>query len=221
MKGIFNIESKFGHMLLQFSHLILLSLCWIFFSIPIFTWGASSCAIYTACRKMLHDGENKPVHNFYVAFKQNFKQGCIVGIMTLLFLLIVMYCFLLAVGTGIFNDTIGGIARIVYIAVIGSILIYIHYVISYITRFEDKLKTVLRNCVYLCLCHFDTTLRLAAQFALVAVAFYFLDLLPYLPLIVMLLPAGYSLVTVDPLEKVFKQYMPKDQPEAEEPDSSN
>ena len=211
MKGIFNIETKFGQMIQQFGHLIVLSFCWLFFSIPVFTCGAA----YSACRKMLHEGESRPVLNFYRAFKQNFKQGCIVGVLTLLFLFVVIYCGLLAMRIRLFGGTVGTIGCIIYLIVVTAVLIYLHYVIAYIARFEDKLITVLRNCVYLCLCHFDTTLRLAAQFALIAVAFYFLNLIRYLPFIIMLLPAGYSLLTVDPLEKVFKQYMPKVQQETE------
>lgn len=210
MKGIFNIESKFGHLLYQVGQLILLSIYWLLFSIPVFTWGAASCALYTSCRKLLHDGEGKLFHNFYQAFKQNFKQGCVVGITTTLFLVIVIYCMLLAMGLGIFQGTIGTIGCVIYLVFVAAVLLYVHYVISYIARFEDKLKTVLRNCVYLFLTHFDTTLRLGIQFGIVFAAFYFLNLLSYIPIIVMLLPSGYSIVTVDPLEKVFKQYMPKD-----------
>ena len=221
MKGIFNIESKFGHMLMQFSQLILLSLYWLLFSAPVFTWGAASSALYTCCRKMLHEDETKMFGAFFKAFKQNFKQGCIMGIATMLFLLLVIYCLLLAMGMDVFDGTVGTIGGIIYVLIIVAVLVYLHYVFSYIARFEDNLKTVLRNCVYLCLSHFDTSLRLAFQFGIIAAAFYFLQLIRYLPLIILLLPAGYSLVTVDPLEKVFKQYLPKDEDEDEEVSDEN
>lgn len=209
MKGLFNLESKFGNLLNQFGQLILLSLYWLLFSLPVFTWGAASCALYSSCRKLIHDAEGKLFQNFYAAFKQNFKQGCIVGMITTLFLIIVIYCALLMVRLRLFVGTIGMITGIIYLVTVGAVLLYVHYVLSYIARFRDPLKTVLRNCVYLSLVHFDTTVRLAIQLVIVGVACYYLELIRYLPILIMLLPSGYSVITVDPLEKVFKQYMPK------------
>lgn len=218
MKGLFNLNNKFGQLLNKFGQCILLSIYWILFSLPIFTWGAAACALYSTGRKMLMDNEGRLFRSFKEAFKENFKQGTIVGIAVLLFCLVVIYCALLMVGLGLLKDTIGTIVGIIYLLVVIAVLVYAHYVISYIARFEDPLKTVLRNCVYISLVHFDTSLRLGIQLAVIGAVFYFLNIMPYLPAIVMLLPSAYSLLTVDPLEKVFKQYMPKEESEGEPTD---
>ncbi len=216
MKGLFNINSKFGHMLNQFGQLILLSLYWTVFSLPVFTWGAASCALYTCCRRVLHEDEGHLFSAFFKAFRQNFKQGCIVGIVTLLFLALVIYCALLMNMLGLLKGMFGAVFGIIYLVVVALVVLYVQYVISYIARFADSLKTVLRNCIYLFLVHFDTTVRLGIQLVIVALGFYFLELLRFLPVLIMLLPSGYMVMTVDPFEKVFKQYMPKDEAPEEE-----
>ncbi len=211
MKGLFNINSKFGHMLNQFGKLILLSLYWILFSLPVFTWGAATCALCTCCRKMLSDEEGKLFHTFTQAFKQNFKQGCIMGIAAILFFVAVSYCALLMLVLKLLEGMIGIAIGIIYLILVIAVLVYIQYVFGYIARFNDSLKTALRNCVFMAIMHTTASIRLAIQIAVAGAAFYFLDLIRYLPIVIMLLPSGYCMISADPLEKVFKEYIPKEE----------
>lgn len=213
MKGILNLNNGFGAMLNKFGQCILLSMYWVVFSLPIFTWGAAGCALYSTGRKLLENEEGKLFQTWKSSFKQNFKQGAAVGSLALLVLLVAIYSGLLMLRMGVFSDTLGSIAGIVYLLVVFVGAVWLHYIIAYIARFEDKLMTVLRNTVYMALMHFKTTVRLAIQLAIVCAMFYFVSLIPYFPLIVLLLPSAYSLLTVRPLERVFEQYMPKEETE--------
>lgn len=216
MKSLLNLNSKFGRLINKFGQCILLSVYWLLFSLPVFTWGAAACALYSTGRKVITDEEGKLFQTYKESFKQNFKQGAAVGSLALLVLLVAIYSGLLMLRLGVFSDTLGSITGIVYLLVVFAGAVWLHYIIAYIARFEDKLMTVLRNTVYMVLMHFSTTVRLAIQLAIVCAVFYFLNLIPFFPMIVLLLPSTYSLLTVKPLEKVFQQYMPKEETENEQ-----
>ena len=215
MKGLFSIDSKFGRMFYQLGQLILLSFFWLLFSIPVVTCGPACCALYVGCRKVLIEREGKLFDTFWKAFKQNFKQGFAIGIFTIIFIVVVLYCALLMLHMDMLSGVVGTIGGIIYLIVVVAVLVFLQYVTSYITWFDDKLKTVVYNCVYISLVHFEKTLRLAFQLVVAGVCFYFFDLIRYLPILMMLLPSGYCVLTVGPLEKVFKQYLPKEEPETE------
>ena len=115
MKGILNLNNGFGAMLNKFGQCILLSMYWVVFSLPIFTWGAAGCALYSTGRKLLENEEGKLFQTWKSSFKQNFKQGAAVGSLALLVLLVAFYSGLLMLRMGMFSDTLGSIAGIVYL----------------------------------------------------------------------------------------------------------
>ena len=213
---LFSIESGIGRLITKLGQCILLSIYWVLFSLPIFTWGAASAALYTSCRKLLANEEGKLFSTFTSAFKSNFKQGSIVGSVTLVVLLVAVYCGLLMLGVNMFSDFIGSVIGIGYLLVVIAGIVWVNYMLAYMSRFEDDLKTVARNCIYLLLMYFGTTVRLAVQVLVLFLLLYFGNLLVFLPTLLMLLPCVYSMLTVRPLEKVFKVYIDKkEEPEAE------
>lgn len=216
MKGILNINGKFGHLLHKLGQIVLLSIYWIIFSIPVFTFGAASAALFYTARKLLRNEEGKIFDTYAHAFRQNFKQGVAAGLILLLVCAVAIYGGLLLLRIGFFSDTIGTVLGILYLLVMLAVLVYFHYVFAYVVTFEDSFQTVVRNCVYMALMHFGTSVRIAIQVVIVAVCLLFLNLIPYLPLILFLFPGVYTVLHVDPLDKVFRQYMPKEEQEAPE-----
>lgn len=217
MKGILNLNGKLGQLLNKFGQCLLLSVYWLLFSLPVFTWGAAACALYSTGRKLIDDEEGKLFQTFKASFKQNFKQGAIVGTVALLACLVAIYCGLLMLRMGVFTDTLGTVTGVVYLLVVIAGLVWLHFILAYIARFEDNLKTVVRNTVYMALMHLRTSIRLCIQLVIFGALFYFLNIIPYLPAIVMLLPCTYGMLTIGPLERVFLQYIPKEEPEEELP----
>ena len=71
----FSYESKFSQLLLKLCYACYLNLLWFLCSIPIFTIGASTTALYYACLKIVRDEERPIAAMFFHSFKENFKQA--------------------------------------------------------------------------------------------------------------------------------------------------
>lgn len=56
---------------------MLLNIMWVFCSIPVFTLGASTTALYTVMMKIVRNEEGYIVRGFLKAFKENFKKSTI------------------------------------------------------------------------------------------------------------------------------------------------
>lgn len=84
-------EGPLAEWLSRFMDLILLNTLWFLCSLPVFTLGASTCAVYTVTlQQALH--EDPPIfRTFFGAFKKNFKKGTAL--------------FLLFAGVGLFLGT--------------------------------------------------------------------------------------------------------------------
>ena len=71
----FSYESKFSQLLLKLCYACYLNLLWLLCSIPIFTIGASTTALYYACLKIIRGEESYPARMFFRAFRENFRQA--------------------------------------------------------------------------------------------------------------------------------------------------
>ncbi len=216
MKGLLNLETKFGRLLHKLGQCVQLSVFWLLCSLPIVTSGAASCALYATARKVLRDEEGKLFDNYWKSFKGCLKQGSLVGVVTLLFCLVVAYCSLLLLSLDLLSGTIGTVLLFLYFGVVILLLVWVHYIYAYIARFEDSLKTVLRNTIFMTLMHSIPTIKLGAQVFVVCAAFYYLDLIRLIPTLVLMLPCAYCMLTIKPIESVFEIYKPSEEQEEEE-----
>ena len=79
----FSYESRFSQLLLKLCYACYLNLLWFVCSIPIFTIGASTTALYYACLKIVRDEENNVAAQFFRSFKENFKQATVLWLILL------------------------------------------------------------------------------------------------------------------------------------------
>ncbi len=71
----FSYESKFSQLLLKICSAAYLNLLWLICSLPIFTIGASTTALYYACLKFIRNEEGYAAVQFFRSFRENFKQA--------------------------------------------------------------------------------------------------------------------------------------------------
>ncbi|MBO5952706.1 MAG: YesL family protein [Oscillospiraceae bacterium] len=71
----FSYESKFSQAMLKFCGACYLNLLWILCSLPVFTIGASTTALYYVTLKMVQDEESNITAMFFRAFRENFRQA--------------------------------------------------------------------------------------------------------------------------------------------------
>ena len=79
----FSYESKFSQLLLKLCYACCLNLLWIVCSLPIFTIGASTTALYYASLKLVRDEESHIGAQFFRSFKENFKQATVLWLILL------------------------------------------------------------------------------------------------------------------------------------------
>ena len=70
-----NQENKILELLSRIIDLLLLNFLFIITSIPIFTIGASLCALYSVNLKMTRKEESYVIKDFFRSFRQNFRQA--------------------------------------------------------------------------------------------------------------------------------------------------
>lgn len=80
---IFSYESRFSQLLLKLCYSCFLNFLWLLCSIPIFTIGASTTALYYVSLKIVRDEENHIAKAFFKSFRQNFKQATVLWLILL------------------------------------------------------------------------------------------------------------------------------------------
>lgn len=81
----------------KLSDIVFCNIMFVLFSIPIFTIGASSAALYSCMQKLLEDKEDDLVaRDFWRAFKANFWQATAIWLLALLVILILVCFYFLA-----------------------------------------------------------------------------------------------------------------------------
>lgn len=78
----FSVDSGFYKFIVRFIDLVKLNFMWLLFSLPIITIGASTVAVYSVTLKMVDDEEGYICRSFIKAFKENWKQGTVLWIIT-------------------------------------------------------------------------------------------------------------------------------------------
>ena len=76
-------ESKFSQLLLKLCYACYLNMLWFVCSIPIFTIGASTTALYYASLKLIRGEENHIGRQFFHSFRENFKQATVLWLILL------------------------------------------------------------------------------------------------------------------------------------------
>ena len=203
MKGIFSYDSPFFQFVGKVIDLVCLSLLWLIFSIPLITIGASSTALYYACRKVLTLDEGGVWVCFWGSFKQNFWQSSIVWF----FLAIFYTLFGLNAYFGYVFYELDEIP-LGLLVVIGTVAFLVFgwtcWLFPYISQFTNTIRVVLGNCLYMFIRHFGVSVLLVVIFvASVALAVVF-------PFGLAIAPGVCAWSSSFALESTFKKYAPED-----------
>ncbi len=139
--GIFSTEGALYKFFARLWDVIVLNFLWLLFSIPIVTIGASTVAAYSVCLKMVDDEEGYIARSFMKAFKDNFRQGVILGIITMAAGYIVYLNFAL------FNAVESNPLPLLMMGLVGSVvfLFSLLYAFPLMARYENTIAKTLRN----------------------------------------------------------------------------
>ena len=83
MRRLLDINNPIMRFLVNMFDLMGLSVLWVVFSLPIFTMGAASTALYSAAYHHVRKGEDYLWNSFFSAFKENFRRSTLTWLMAL------------------------------------------------------------------------------------------------------------------------------------------
>ena len=147
MRSFFNPESPMMNVFQAIFDLFVLNICFIICSIPIFTIGAASTALYSVYFRT--NDERSVATLYFQKFKENFKQSTIVWLILMVLGLLLYMDFRILVAsdkTG-FTDLLYVVVYFVTFILLGTGI----YVFPLIAKFRDKTSVILKNSVLLSL----------------------------------------------------------------------
>ena len=216
--NIFNNDGWFARIFGTIGDIIVVNILFIICSIPIFTMGASMSAMYYTLLKKQRTGETGGIIKlFFRGFKDNFKKSTIAWLLFLLIAFVFSLDFNLFGKGGPQENKLMYYTSVIFFILICFIAIYLFPVIS---AFENTLKNLILQSIYMAAKNFIFTIIIMILYTLPA---YFLLASPqvFMVGIFILIVCGFGLIAYlssfmfikafSPyLEDVTKQYTDDD-----------
>lgn len=200
MNRLFGMDSPLMVALMKIGDLLCLSVLWLVFSLPIFTIGASSAALYAAVFYCLRRNEAGVWKHFWKAFRENFKRSTLAWLIELA----VLAVFSLDVAVFRAIRLSGGAMGKLYWAALlleAVALTWTAYVAAYAARVNGTVGDILRYGLVLLRLHpiraLGVMLPILAGLALCLLV----------PFTVLFAPAAVCLACSYSLEQVFRLHM--------------
>ena len=197
MGGFFNPESRFWRPFSYFLDIFLLSICWLLCSVPVFTVGAATTALYDAVVHTIRFGEGGTYARFFRTFRREFVLSTLSW---LLWAAIWAGCFFL-LRTAAQLSSMLLMAGLVLMLLPTGIICWVFPILS---RFTHSFASLNKTAVAFAGLHILTTLVIALS---TAAAIY---LCAWLWLPTLFMPALLVLFWSVFIERVFRKYMPED-----------
>lgn len=216
LSGFFNYDNPVWRFIGKFGDLILLNILWLIFSIPIFTIGASTTAVYYVTLKLARDDDGYTIKSFFKSFKENFKQATAIWLVLLAIgaILGVDLYFFARLYTG--SGTLKTVMLTVFLAMTIVYAAVFMYIFPLQSRFYNTVKKTFFNAFFMSLRHlFRTIGMIVINAALIATGFIFV--VP--PVLMIFMLFGFPLLAFINsyiLSPVFEQYMPKKEEHSDE-----
>lgn len=177
-------DSKFAQVMTSVGEMMLLNICWILASLPLFTIGAANAAMYTVLGRRLRSEGSGTVVPFFKAFRKNLKMGTLFWVAQAF--ISVSLTMILVLPLPKLLKGIAAILLVLVTAVLG--LIY-----PQIARFRNRWFSYLRNGVILLVLKFGWVM-LNLLLILLPVLLFLLMPVEFLQWSILWLLFGFSLL---------------------------
>lgn len=214
MREIFNMDNPFFRAMGRLADLMILNLIYIVFSLPVVTIGASTTALYYVTLKMAANEEGYVFRSFWKSFRENLRQAtCIWAIM-------LFGGFVLAADMYILTHVEASFGTVLIVIISAIVILYLMeliYVFPLLSRFENTVRTTLRNAFIMAIADFPRTLLMIIVVAGAALLTLWNGYTLFYGILVWILCgfAAVALVNSYLLKKVFAKYMPKEDEDGE------
>lgn len=154
MGNLFNMNNFFFRFMGKLFDAVALSIVYTLVCLPIVTIGPATSALYYATVKSIRRDRSYPIKEFFKAFKRDFKQSFVVGLILVVVGVILYVDVKFAIN--FINNSLTYM-RYLYL-IIGMVVSFIAvYIFPLISRFSLKLSGLFKLSFYLALRHLLTT----------------------------------------------------------------
>ncbi len=195
----FSVDSPLYRFLMKFLDVLKLNFCWLIFSIPIVTIGASTVAAMSVALKMTDDEEGYIGRSFVKAFKENWKQG------TVLWLITVVAVYAIYLDFQLFEAVEGNPIMFLIVGIVSIALVIVALIYSYplLARYENTLFHTIQNSIDISKKYFGKTLLLVLVVAFEWLIFQFNTTMLFFGI---LIGPGFVIFTIAAFSKrIFQQ----------------
>ena len=209
LSGLFNYDNPVWRFIGKFWDVLIVNILWGICSVPVFTIGASTTAMYYVTLRLARDEDGYTIRSFFKSFKENFKQATIIWLIFLLVGALLgfdLYYFAKAVAASSFRTVMLSI----FLAMSFIWLAMFSYVFPLQSRFYNPVKRTIFNSFFMSVRHVFTTIgMLAVDGAIVFLAF------SYIPQLLIFGVALIAFFNSYLFNHVFKKYIPQEEDPAD------
>ncbi len=205
--GLFNYDNPIWRGIGKLWDVLIVNLIWFVCSIPVFTIGASTTALYYVTLKLVRDEDGYTFRSFFHSFKENFKQATIIWFLMILFggVLFIDVWFVLMSGR-ISRGPVQMLFSSVFLGLLIIWFLVFTYVFAVLARFYGSVKRILFNALFMSMRHILYTVGIIAIDVLIV--FLTFSFLPFLMAFGMGLIAYVNSFFMN---RIFKKYSPAEE----------
>ncbi|MBQ8640078.1 MAG: YesL family protein [Lachnospiraceae bacterium] len=207
MGNLFNLDNPLWRFMGKLVDVFILTLLWFVCCIPIVTIGPASTAVYYVTLKLVRDEESYTVRSFFKSFKENFKQGAVIGLIMLFLGIFFIWDIYLYFTMGSQIMTIIGI---LFLGIFMLYLFTLTYVFPLQAKFYNKISRTLKNALFMSVKHIFRSFAMIIIAVVVWVGVLFFPPLLLLSFGLIAFLQSYLLVNI------FDKYIPKEENEKDD-----
>lgn len=168
MRSFFNPENPVMNIIGKIGLGIYLNLLWFIFSIPVITMGASTTALFRACRFVVREQGTGVTGEFFRAFKSNFKQS------TIVWLILMALGGVLATDGYVlyhmrFSNAFWTILTAVFVVAAAAFFIVLMYIFPLMANYENTIPAMFKNSLMIGMKFLICTACMAAVYIVMGV----------------------------------------------------
>jgi len=198
MRGFFSLDGSFSKFGSFIADIMILSLMWLLFSLPLLTIGAATSALFYVSTRRIAEREGYITADFWRAFKENFKRATIIWLIMLAVLLLVIF------NISVLGE-LGDIARFilpVQIVILAQLALVSVYVFPVVARFDMSVAQAVKSSFFMSIRHFFTS------FSCIVIMLGVVMVVLHAPLLFFVAPGLYAMFSSYMIVRVFKKYHP-------------
>lgn len=201
MGNLLGYDNQLMRNLNKIADTVLMGLLWLICCLPIVTVGAASGAFYYAYQKSIRQGKGYPFKEFFRGFKANFQQAGKVWLFMLVLLVVLVVDIMILTGGVLEIGLAGPFLLVTSLVILLLLVMWCLCIFPYMARFDNDFKVLVKNSAIVTAANLLWAVLLLGVFVAAVLLFF------TVPIVSLVVPAGYMYVANLILERVFRKYM--------------